>query len=86
MTERVKNLLGFGLMAAYGTLLYFGGRDVGTAAVDRYHELHPEPPTVVLPPIVVSGPRCRHAGAYGLGNRQKDSTAVLLICKKDMDR
>lgn len=44
----------------------------------------PEPllPEVVLDTLYAPEPHCRHAGQYGLGNHQKDSVAVLLVCKR----
>lgn len=50
-----------------------------------YAERVPPPrqiPEVVLPPIRAAEPRCRDAGMWNLGNHQKDSVAVLQVCKR----
>jgi len=40
----------------------------------------PEPPTVVVDTLYSLEPNCRRAGRYDLGNRQRDSVAVMLVC------
>lgn len=50
-----------------------------------YAERTPAPrqiPEVVIPPIRAAEPRCRDAGMWNLGNHQKDSVAVLQVCKR----
>ena len=44
------------------------------------HTPEPEPPTVVVDTLYTLEPNCRRAGRYPLGNAQRDSVAVMLVC------
>ena len=42
----------------------------------------PEPPTVVVDTLYSLEPNCRRAGRYDLGNSQRDSVAIMLVCQE----